>query len=42
MNKTGFANKRTDFNRQITSNKPKHLEVQKKLNSLRRNEHTFS
>ena len=34
VNKTDFNNKLTNFNRQITSNKTKHLEVQKKLNSL--------
>ena len=34
MAKTNFDNKRTSFNRWITSNKTKHLEVQKKLNSL--------
>ena len=33
-NKTDFVNKLTSFNRRITSNKTKHLEVQKKLNSL--------
>ena len=33
-NKTDFYNKLTSFNRRITSNKTKHLEVQKKLNSL--------
>ena len=33
MNKTDFDNKLTSFNRRITSNKSKHLEVQKKLNS---------
>ena len=34
VNKTDFDNKLTNFNRGITSNKTKHLEVQKKLNSL--------
>ena len=34
VNKTDFDNKPTSFNRQITSNKTKHLEVQNKLNSL--------
>ena len=34
VSKTDFDNKLTSFNRQITSNKTKHLEVQKKLNSL--------
>ena len=33
-NKTDFVNKLTSFNRRITSNKTKRLEVQKKLNSL--------
>ena len=34
VNKTDFDNKLTSFNRRIASNKRKHLEVQKKLNSL--------
>ena len=34
VNKTGFDNELTSFNKRITSNKTKHLEVQKKLNSL--------
>ena len=34
VNKNNFDNKLTSFNRRITSNKTKHLEVQKKLNSL--------
>ena len=34
MNKTDFDNKVTSFNKRITLNKTKHLEVQKKLNSL--------
>ena len=34
VNKTSFDNKLTSFNRRITSNKTKQLEVQKKLNSL--------
>ena len=33
-NKTDFDNELTSFNRRITSNKIKHSEVQKKLNSL--------
>ena len=33
VNKTDFDNKLTSFNRRITLNKTKHLEVQKKLNS---------
>ena len=34
VNKTDFDNKLASVNRRITSNKTKHLEVQKKLNSL--------
>ena len=34
VNKTDFENKLRSFNRRITSNKTKDLEVQKKLNSL--------
>ena len=34
MNKTDFDNKLTRLNKRMTSNKAKHLEVQKKLNSL--------
>ena len=34
MNKTDFDNKLTSFNEWITSNKTKHLEVQKTLNNL--------
>ena len=34
VSKTGFDNKLTSFNRIITSNKTKYLEVQNKLNSL--------
>ena len=34
MNKNYFENKLTSFNKQIISNKGKHFEVQKKLNSL--------
>ena len=34
MNKTDFDSKLTSFNRRISSNKTKHFEVQKKLNSL--------
>ena len=34
MSKTNFDNKLTSFNNQITSNKTKHLEVLKNLNSL--------
>ena len=42
MNKTDFDNKLTKFNRHIESNKTKHLEVQKKLNSLITNDYNFS
>ena len=35
MSKTDFENKLTSFNKQITSNKTKHLEVQKKLIRLK-------
>ena len=41
MNKTDFDNKLTSLNRRITSNKTKHLEVQKKLNSLMTKDHIF-
>ena len=34
VNKTDFDSKLTSFNRWVTSNKTKHLEVQKKLNIL--------
>ena len=34
VNKTDFDNKLTNFNKRITSNKTKRLEVQQKLNSL--------
>ena len=34
MNKTDFDSKLTSFNKRITWNKTKHLEVQKKRNSL--------
>ena len=34
MNKTNFDNKLTNFDKRITSNKTKHFEVRKKLNSL--------
>ena len=34
VNKTDFDNKLTSFNKRLTSNKTKNLEVQKKLNSL--------
>ena len=41
VNKTDFDNKLTSFNKQITSNKTKHLEVQKKLNSLITRDYNF-
>ena len=41
VTKTDFDNKLTSFNRKITSNKTKHLEVQKKLNSLITNDYNF-
>ena len=34
MKKTNFDNKLTSFNRQITSNKTKYVEVRKRLNTL--------
>ena len=34
MNKNDFDNKLTSFNKHITSNNAKHLEVQKELNGL--------
>ena len=34
MNKIDFENEVTSFNKHIASNKTKHLELQKKLNSL--------
>ena len=41
MNRTDFDNKLTNFNRRITSNKTKYLEVQKKLNSLITKDYNF-
>ena len=41
VNKTDFDNKLTSFNRQTTSNKTKHLGVQKKLNSLITKDYNF-
>ena len=41
MSKTDFDNKLTSFNRRITSNKTKHFEVQKNLNSLTKNYNFF-
>ena len=42
VNKTDFDNKLLSFNRKITSNKTKYLEVQKKLNSLVTKDYNFS
>ena len=41
VDKTDFDNKLTSYNRRITSNKTKYLEVQKKLNSLITNGYNF-
>ena len=41
MNKTDFDNKLTSFNRRITSNKTKYLEVQKKLNTVITKDYNF-
>ena len=41
VNKTDFDNKLTSFDKQINSNKTKHLEVQKKLNSLITKDYNF-
>ena len=41
VTKTDFDNKRTSFNRKITSNETKYLEVQNKLNSLITNDYNF-
>ena len=41
MTKTDFDKKLTSFNRKITSNKTKYLEVQKKLNCLITNYYNF-
>ena len=41
VNKTDFDNKKTSFNRRITSNKIKCLEVQKKLSSLMKKDYNF-
>ena len=41
MNKTDFYNKLTSFNRRITSNKTKYLEVKKKLDSLMKKDYNF-
>ena len=41
MNKADFDNKLTSFSRRITSNKTKHSEVEKKLNSLITKDYSF-
>ena len=41
MRKTDFYNKLISFNRKITSNKAKYLEVLKKLNSLTTKDYKF-
>ena len=41
VDKTDFDNKLTSFNKRIISNKTKHLEVQKKLNSLITKDYNF-
>ena len=41
VSKTDFDNKLTSFNKRITSNKTKHLKVQKKLNSLITKDYNF-
>ena len=41
LTKTDFDNRLTSFNRRITSNKAKHFEVQKKLNSLITKDYNF-
>ena len=41
MNKTDFDNELRSFNKQITSNKTKHLETQKKINNLTTNDYHF-
>ena len=40
-NKTDFDNKLTSFNKRFTSNKTKHLEAQKKLDSLKTKNYIF-
>ena len=41
VNMTDFDNKLASFNRRITLNKTKHLEIQKKLNSLITKDYNF-
>ena len=41
VNKTDFGNKLVSFNRKITSNITKHLEVQKELNCLTTKDYNF-
>ena len=42
VNKTDIDNKLTSFSRPFTSNKEKHLEVQKNLNSIITKDNTFA
>ena len=42
MSKTHFNNKIVSFNRKITSNKTRYVEVLKKLNSLTAKDYNFS
>ena len=41
VNKSDFDNKLTSFNKQITSNKTKHLEFQKKINNIITKDYNF-
>ena len=41
LNKTGFDNKLTSYNKRIASNKTKLLGVQKKLNSIIKKDYKF-
>ena len=41
LNKTGFDNKLTSYNKRITSNKTKLLGVQNKLNSIIKKDYKF-
>ena len=41
MSKTDFDNKLMSFNRKITSNETKHLDIQKKLNILITKDYNF-
>ena len=42
MTKTDFDKKIVSFNRKVTLNKTKHLEVQKKISGLMTNDYNFS